>query len=214
MTETGTDDPGDRARILEVVESWAVARDAGLWPELQAAWHDDGRMNTTWMRGTADEFVRACAASFEAGATVHHLLGGSLVRVAGPRAVAQTKTTITLRTAVHGVLCDITCTGRFYDFFERRHGLWRIVLRQPIYEKDRLDPVAAGPGPAIDRAVLDGYPDGCRHLLYAQQSAGGRVLTDVPGLRGEAVTALYAHGDAWLHGAALPVALTGDPPHA
>ena len=49
--------------------------------------------------------------------------------------------TISQRAAVHDVLCDVVCTGRFYDFFERRDGRWGLVLRQPIYEKDRLDPV-------------------------------------------------------------------------
>ena len=38
-------------------------------------------------------------------------------------------------------LVDVVCTGRFYDFIERRQGRWGFVLRQPIYEKDRMDPV-------------------------------------------------------------------------
>jgi len=40
---------------------------------------------------------------------------------------------------VHEVEVDVTCTGRFYDFFEQRAGRWAIVRRQPIYEQDRLD---------------------------------------------------------------------------
>ena len=70
-----------------------------------------------------------------------HFLGGTSIDIAGDRAVAQTKMTITQRAAVHGVECDVVCTGRFYDFFERRDGRWAIVLRQPIYEQDRLAPV-------------------------------------------------------------------------
>jgi hypothetical protein len=31
--------------------------------------------------------------------------------------------------------------GRFYDFLEKREGRWGLVLHQPIYEKDRMDPV-------------------------------------------------------------------------
>ena len=38
-------------------------------------------------------------------------------------------------------MCDVVCTGRFYDFLEQRDGRWGIVLRQPIYERDRLDPI-------------------------------------------------------------------------
>jgi len=44
------------------------------------------------------------------------------------------------RARVHGVVCDVVCTGRFYDFLERRDGRWGIALRQPIYEKDRSTP--------------------------------------------------------------------------
>ena len=45
------------------------------------------------------------------------------------------------RAPLDGVLVDVICWGRFYDFFEKRDGRWAIVRRQPIYEKDRLDPV-------------------------------------------------------------------------
>ena len=59
------------------------------------------------------------------------------------------------RGLVHGVLVDVACIGRFYDFFEKRDGRWAIVLRQPIYEKDRLDPVLPGSVIEFDRDVLD-----------------------------------------------------------
>jgi hypothetical protein len=45
--------------------------------------------------------------------------------------------TIMQRGPVDGVLCDVACTGRFYDFLEKRDGRWGMVLRQPIYEKCR-----------------------------------------------------------------------------
>ena len=38
-------------------------------------------------------------------------------------------------------LIDVVCTGRFYDFVEKRDERWGMVLRQPIYEKDRVDPI-------------------------------------------------------------------------
>ena len=53
--------------------------------------------------------------------------------------------TISHRAVVEGVEVDVLCTGRFYDFVEKRRGNWGIVLRQPIYEKDRMDPVTPAP---------------------------------------------------------------------
>ncbi len=76
--------------------------------------------------------------------------------------------TITQRAPVHDVVCDVVCTGRFYDFLERRGGLWGIVLRQPIYEQDRLNPVDPASVLALDAARLERFPVGYRHLAYLQ----------------------------------------------
>ena len=95
----------------------------------------------TWFQGSADGFIEANRQGWARGVRILHFLGGSSIDVSGDRAVSQTKMTISQRAEVHGALCDVVCTGRFYDFFERRDGRWGLVLRQPIYEKDRLDPV-------------------------------------------------------------------------
>jgi SnoaL-like protein len=189
--------------IRTLIEGWVIWRDAGFWTELRGAWHDDGRMHSSWFQGPAPAFVDACRTGFEAGALVHHTLGGTWTTVRGLRAIAQTKVVIGQRVTVHGVLCDVVGTGRFYDFFEKRDGAWRIVLRQPIYEKDRLDPVHAHEYPDLDRRVLDGFPAGCRHMLYAQQHNGMPVMTDLPQLRGPVVRRLYTAGETWLTGGAL-----------
>jgi len=62
------------------------------------------------------------------------------------------------RGEVDGVLCDVACTGRFYDFMEQRDGRWGMVLRQPIYEKDRLDPVEQGVELALAEETLAQFP--------------------------------------------------------
>ena len=108
--------------------------------------------------------------------------------------------TISQRADVHGVLCDVVCTGRFYDFLERRDGRWGIVLRQPIYEKDRLDPVDPAATVRLDPALLDRFPAGYRHLGYVQTELGFEVKRDMPGLRGTGVQGLYGRGAAWLAG--------------
>ena len=176
--------------------------------------------------------------------------------------------TIMQRGVVHGVLADVACTGRFYDFFERRHqpleqrgaqsadrlggvsadrlggvsadrlggvsadrlggvsadrlggesadrlgaqsadrlggecgeSRWAIVLRQPIYEKDRLDPVDPAATVTLDPDLLNAFPEGYRHLAYLQTHLGFAVKPDMPGLRGPEVQRLYARGAAWLDG--------------
>jgi hypothetical protein len=198
------DTTADRATIRDLVEQWAVWRDALDWDRFRTVWHEDGRMNATWWQGPFEDFIRVSREGFERGVRILHFLGGSVVDVAGDRAVAQTKMTISQRAEVDGVLCDVVCTGRFYDFFERRGGRWGLVVRQPIYESDRLDPVAPGAAPALDPELLAGFPEGYRHLAYLQTRIGYEVKRDMPGLTGPEVEAVYARGRAWLEGAAGP----------
>jgi hypothetical protein len=193
----------DRELIRELVENWVVWRDAGDWERFASVWHDDGVMMATWYQGPARDFIRVSREGFERGINILHFLGGNSVDVAGDRAVSQTKMTISQRAKVHGVECDVVCTGRFYDFLERRDRRWGIVLRQPIYEKDRLDPIDPTASVTLDRALLDQFPTGYRHLAYLQTGLGFKVKPDMPGLVGPEVERLYERGAAWLAGEPL-----------
>jgi SnoaL-like protein len=210
----------DRGLIRDLVENWAVWRDAGDWERFATVWHEDGFMMATWFQGPAEDFIRVSREGFERGVSILHFLGGTsidLTAEAPPsgaadrshdrrRAIAQTKMTISQRGEVHGVTCDVVCTGRFYDFLERRAGRWGIVLRQPIYEKDRLDPLDPAASLALDSELLESLPVGYRHLAYVQTQIGFEVKRDMPGLTGPAVERLYRRGAQWLAGGEL-----GDP---
>jgi len=189
----------DKLTIRELVENWAVWRDARLWDRFRTVWHDDGRMMATWFQGSCDEFIAVSQQGYARGVRILHFLGGSSIDVAATRAIAQTKMTIAQRAEVEGVLCDVVCTGRFYDFFEKRDR-WGLVLRQPIYEKDRLDPVDPAAAPRLDKDLLARFPEGYRHLAYLQTRIGYTVKRDMPGLDGPEVEALYARGEKWLRG--------------
>jgi hypothetical protein len=190
----------DKQQIGELIENWVVWRDAGDWERFRTVWHGDGQMMATWFQGPAEEFIRVSQEGFDRGVRILHFLGGTSIDVAGIRAIAQTKMTITQRAPVHNVICDVVCTGRFYDFLERRNGIWGIVLRQPIYEQDRLDPVDPAASLALDATMLERFPVGYRHLAYLQTQVGFTVKPDMPGLTGPAVEELYARGEAWLEG--------------
>jgi hypothetical protein len=192
----------DKLAIVETVHNWATWRDSGDWERFRTAWADDGWMTATWFQGPAEKFVEVSRAGFEKGVNILHFLGGSTVDVKGERAISQTRMTIHQRAPVDGVLVDAVCMGRFYDFFAKRSGAWKIVRRQPIYEKDRLDPVDPAAKLALDPELLARFPEGYRHLAYLQTKQGFSVKLDLPQLKGPVVDALYAHGRAWLDGAA------------
>lgn len=190
--------------IRDLVENWALWRDAGDWERFATVWHEDGRMNATWCQASAAEFIRQSREGMERGVNILHFLGGTTIDRNGDRAVVQTKMTISQRAKVHDVLCDVVCTGRFYDFLEKRQGAWGMVERQPIYEKDRIDAVDPAADLKLDAELLARFPEGYRHLAYLQVGIGMDVKTSMPGLKGEDVQALYARGAAWLAGSARP----------
>ena len=194
----GRDEVADRREIRDLLENWVVFRDAGDWERLRPLWHPDGRMVATWTEGTGDEFIAISQAGWAKGMTVLHRLGGTAIDLNGDRALAQTKMTITQRAPVEGVACDVTCAGRFYDFLEKRAGRWGLVLRQSIYELDRLDPVTPGTAPVLDTTLLERFPIGYRHLAYLQTRIGFDVKPNMAGLRGPEVASLYEQGVAWL----------------
>ncbi len=193
----------DKLALRELIDNWAIWRDAGFWEKFRTVWHDDGRMMATWTQGTADEFIAMNKEGWAKGVSILHFLGGFTCEIAGNRAVTQTKMTISQRGEVHGVLVDVVCTGRFHDFLEKRDGKWGMCLRQPIYEKDRMDPVEPGATVSLDPEVLNAFPVGYRHLAYLQSQVGYPVKKDMPGLKGPEVEALYETGKNWLSGKAI-----------
>ena len=193
----------ERLTIRELIENWAVWRDAGDWDRFSTVWHDDGVMMATWFQGPAADFIRVTKEGWAKGVSILHFLGGTSIDLAGDRAIAQTKMTISQRGDVHGVQCDVVCTGRFYDFLEKRQDRWGFVLRQPIYEKDRLDPIDPAAKLVIDQAELAQFPKGYRHLAYIQTKIGYTIKRDMPQTSGPEVDALYARGNAWLSGEPL-----------
>ena len=205
----------DKAAIREVIENWALWRDAGDWGRFSTVWHDDGWMTATWFQGPAAEFIRVSREGFEKGVSILHFLGGFTCDINGSRAVSQTKMTINQRALVDDVLVDVVCTGRFFDFLEKRKirlkpdstaedDRWAIVRRQPIYEKDRMDPVDPALSLTLDPERLARFPEGYRHLAYLQSKIGFAVKDNLPGLRGPAVQKLYEEGRGWLAGSPKP----------
>lgn len=186
--------------IRQTVERWAVWRDAGDWERFASVWHPDGVMMATWFQGHYKDFIRVTQEGWKKGVSILHFLGGSAVDIEGDRAISQTKMTISQRGDVEGVLCDVVCTGRFYDFMVKHEGEWKVLHRQPIYEKDRIDPLDPAAVLKLDQDALAKMPAGYRHLAYIQTRIGYNVKMDMPMLTGPEVDDLYRRGRNWLAG--------------
>ncbi len=197
----------EKLAIRETVENWVVWRDAGDWERFKTVWHPEGWMNATWFQGPAERFIEVSREGFNKGVNILHFYGGFSCDISGDRAIAHTKMTINQRATVDGVLVDVMCTGRMFDFVQKYQGRWVIRRRQPIYEKDRMDPVDPSVTLKLDQRLLDSFPEGYRHLAYLQSKIGFPVRKGLPGLKGASVERVYAEGKSCLAGSENP----GDP---
>ena len=138
----------DEVLIRQMVERWAVWRDAGDWERFATVWHTDGVMMATWFQGHFKDFIRVTQEGWAKGVSILHFLGGSAVDISadGSRAISQTKMTISQRGMVEGVdgqvLCDVVCTGRFYDFVVKENGEWKKYSTEEV--KAAVNKLSAG----------------------------------------------------------------------
>jgi hypothetical protein len=188
----------DRFEIGTLIQNWALWRDTGDWDKLRTTFHPGGTMTATWFHGPFEDFIESAKASWRKQSRSQHVLGGTTVELRGRRALAQTRMAIMVRTLLDGVEVDVVCHGRFFDRVERRDGVWRIARRNPIYEMDRIDPVDPAATLTLDRAHLERFPEGYRHLAYVQSRAGATINMDLPTARGAALDTLLGEARAWL----------------
>jgi len=193
----------EKLSIIDVVQSWALYRDTGDWDGLRSTVHPDAQMTATWFDGSFEEFIAACQASWRKGSKSQHFLGGSVAQIKGSKAIAQTRMSIMVRGTVDNQLVDITCTGRFYDRVEKRDGKWKILKRNVIYEKDRIDLLDPSASLSLDHNRLQRFPEGYQHLAYMQSAQGANVSPHLATGSGPALDALISEGQAWLNASEL-----------
>jgi hypothetical protein len=191
----------DVTEIRDLIERWAVYRDALMWDKFREIWHPEGRMKATWSESTYEEFIDRTNEGVRHGLNILHILGGSAIEVNGSRAVSMTKMIILQRAEVEGVLCDVSSYARHHDLWEKREERWGLVSRETIADKDRIDPVDNTQRVLLDQTLLNQFPIEYRHLAYLQTKIGYNVNKDVPRLSGgKALEDLYRRGELWLAG--------------
>lgn len=188
----------DQAEIAQLERDWGLWRDTWRWDKLRDLYAPDARMTTTWMDGTAAEFLAAVIQSAKKGNRGQHFIGASSIAVNGERAIAETRLVLMMRAVLEGIEVDVSCHGRVHDRLVRHDGRWRILRRVPIYEKDRIDSVIPGATIELDPAKLALHPEGYRHLAYMQTLRGDRIVPNLIAPNSPEQARLYAEGDAWL----------------
>src|SRR6185369_10594330 len=134
----------DEREIADLLVRWGHARDGDDWETLSGCFHEGATIHVSWFSGAAREFValsRAMALARKPGSHLKHVTTGSWTRINGRRAFSRSHVTLHVRTAIQGHEADLTAWLRFFDLLERRNGVWGLVRRCAVYDKDRVDAV-------------------------------------------------------------------------
>lgn len=188
----------DRQDIAAVIADWALCRDTGRWDRLRSLYAPGATMQTTWFDGPAQEFIDRSVTSFGGKVRAQHFIGVSTIDVEGGRATAETRVILLIRAPLEDVQVDVTCYGRFYDFFVRLDDAWRIQKRIPVYEKDRIDAVDPAAQPRLKPDLLSTFAEGYRHLAYVQAQGGATLPQGLIEPKSKAERSLYKDGARWL----------------
>ena len=194
----GAPPSADELAIERLIRRWIVFRDNGQWDDLRQIWHPDGRMVAGWRAGTADEFITASKAGWANRLSVTHELGAVAIWLQGDRAVSQNKMQITLGGELSGVPCASSTMARHLDRWEKREGLWGLVSRETIYDRDHLYPLKPGDLIVVESNLYESFPLAYRGIGYLMTKLGYPVSTEVPVLRSDAERSRIAEADDWL----------------
>ena len=164
----------DQIQICDVRRAWAFSLDLGEWERLRSCFHPDASITVSWYSGSLDGFIvrsQAMVATRKPEEHRKHWLGNMRSEINGTHAVLETDVLILIREFIDGTLFDYTSYARFYDLFEKRGALWRILEWNRIYDKDRLDPVVpAGDAASVEaQAALEGPESGCANPNGAER---------------------------------------------
>lgn len=194
-----------RCAIEQNLASFAF-RDEGQWDALRDLFHPQATIAVSWYRGPIDGFIEA---SRLMASHTKHWLGVPRIQLRGERALSDVDVAIMVRSKVWTLEIDVTTHARFLDRFVLcEDGLWRVLDRTGIYERDRMDPVQ----PSLlfwllyRLARFARFPAEYRHLAFGLKHQGSQLADRVVVAHSPEEATLKADAATWL-------AATGKPEH-
>jgi hypothetical protein len=193
----------DEYEIARVRRLWAFSRDHSDWKALESCFHPDATVVISWYAGSATGFIersKDAAKNRKPEERSAHWLGNHRATIQGNRGLLETDVQILNRDYLDGQLFDCSCYARFFDFFEKRDGAWRISRWTCIYDKDRLDPVLPQmiPQAFYQDLAFEGPGNACAFMRLRQKKKGRTVPAGLIMGDSEDEKRLRAEGAAWL----------------
>ncbi|MBD3887024.1 hypothetical protein IFO70_36000 [Phormidium tenue FACHB-886] len=95
---------------------------------------------------------------------------------------------------------DLESWIRFFDLLERRDGIWRIIKRTGVYDKDRIEPVdpRGVPKDFFAGMNLSAFPASAQFVCYWLLRSGLSPSTDIISVYSDEELALKKESETWL----------------
>jgi len=89
MTDVRSQAMLDKHEIVELIQNWGFWRDQGNWERLRNTFHPEGTITVSWFSGPFSEFIRRSMNMRKTRSHAKHVIGGTMVGIAGNRATAD-----------------------------------------------------------------------------------------------------------------------------
>jgi len=189
----------DRVAITDLImrERWARETHA---PDVAAAcYHPEARVEVSWFKGTAAEFVELGKRRPPEGVVNFDGMSPPVIWVRGQRAIADTACAVHTHLVMDGVEVSAVSHTRLLWRAQVLDGRWLIAGLRGIYIRDTLQTAGPGQPLRLDPVRLARYRPSYRHLSYVLETTGRKPLDDLAGIdRPDLVEALRAAERAWL----------------
>ena len=190
---------GDLGEISQLVVRERQSRVRHLAEELAACFHPDATVTTSWLQGSAAQFVASSGPRGTVAGPILNRAGPPIVHARERRAVVELPSTTTRWIPVAEVEAELTSYMRLLYRVEKRDAEWRISDLSAINEGDALRPAIPGQTLSIDGAQLGRLRHSYRFLAYTRALRGEQVSDELFGTdRPGPVDELYGRAFAWL----------------
>ncbi len=192
----------DKQEIYDCIVNWTFWRDQGNWGKLAGCFHPEGTMSTLWFTGPYKKFIEEVISEKKKAPdeSSKHVILGISIDVNANRALAQSNVLITIRTKMLLSEVDLNCYVRLVDRFEKRDGMWKILHREAVYEKDWFNFVKPSGIWGLIYSLLNfkKYAPQFKHLGYGLEHKGIILNNDSIVSGSDQVTRLNEENDMWL----------------
>lgn len=185
----------DRLIIADLMTGW-MHRDLAEWDQMLELFHPDGTIEVTWFEGLFTEFVKGSQRMGNSALVTKHLIGSPMIQFNGDKAIAETNAMIVIENAQMKLGASVH--NRFYDWVDKRNGVWKITHRQSIYDFGSFNfPQGIV---EIDKATAEKFPIAYAPLAYLLEKSGFPLSREFASKGSVLETEMKAEGQAWLKG--------------